>query len=267
MQNVRDYYNQHVDDEDKRLDYHPFEVPVTMHYVGMYLNPGSYIFDVACGTGRFASLLLNKGYFAGLSDLSDKNIDLVKERLDTHRNVLFIERADASNNSRWTYRKWDAVFLLGPLYHLLHHDERLNMLKQAYENVKPGGYIFTSFMTRTGALIYGIKNNPEGIFSPQGARELWRTGSDQKFIESTRYFTNAWFANPEDVNPLIMEAGLEPLHLAGAEGIFGERFDLFHSLDPKVQDAWMEFIIDHCEDQHMVYHSKHLLSVARKPRQ
>jgi S-adenosylmethionine-dependent methyltransferase len=265
MDNVREYYNKHVEDEDKRLDYHPFEIPVTMHFVSKYLNPGSYFFDVACGTGRIAYMLLNKGYFAGLSDLADENIKLTRERLDSHRNIIFIERANAIENPYWSYRKWDAVFLLGPLYHMPEEKERLEIMKRAYENVKPGGYVFTSFMTRAGALIYGVKNNPEGIFSVAGARELWEKGSDKDFIEATKYFTNAWFTHPDDVNSLVSAAGLEPLHLAGAEGIFGERFELFHSMEKKLQDAWMEFIIDYCEDPRMVQHSKHLLSVARRP--
>jgi SAM-dependent methyltransferase len=71
MNEVRKYYNDHIKDEDRRLDEHPFEIPVTMHYVAKYLEPGGSIFDVACGTGRIAGLLLEKGYHLGLSDLSD----------------------------------------------------------------------------------------------------------------------------------------------------------------------------------------------------
>ncbi len=265
MDDVRKYYNDHVADEDRRLDQHPFEIPVTLHFVQKYLYPGNYIFDAACGTGRIASLLLNKGYFAGLNDLSDKNIELVKERLGTHRNVVFIERSDALKSKRWEHRAWDSIFILGPLYHLISKDDRLQLLAKAYENLKPGGILFSSFMTRAGALVYGLKHNPQGILYPDGAEMLWETGTDDRFIEVTDFFTHAYFSHPEEINPLLEKAGFEPLHLAGAEGVFGERFELYHSLEETLKQQWMDFVIAHCEDMHMVHQSKHLLSVARKP--
>ncbi|MFP4064983.1 MAG: class I SAM-dependent methyltransferase [Bacteroidales bacterium] len=265
MKKVKEYYNDHVAEEDKRLDKHPFELPVTMHFVTKYLNPGDQIFDIGCGTGRYARELLNKGFFVGLSDLSDQNIRLAKKRVETHRNLLFIENSDALESKYWNQKQWDGILILGPLYHMISKKKRLTLLSLAKKHLKPGGVVFSAFMTRIGALVYGVKHNPNGIFYPDGARKLWATGTDDRFVEATEYFTGAYFAHPSEVNPLMEEAGLEPLHLAGAEGFFGERFELFHSLDDKLKDAWMEFVIDHCEDPQMVQQSKHLLSVARKP--
>jgi S-adenosylmethionine-dependent methyltransferase len=262
---VRNYYNEHVKDEDARLDEHPFEIPVTLHFAAQYLAPGCNVFDVACGTGRIAALLLNKGYFMGLNDLSDSNIELVRKRLDTHRNIFFITRSDALECKKWDHLKWDGIFIMGPLYHLISKEKRLQVLELAFRNLKPGGVVFSSFMTRSGALIYGLKHNPKGVLFPDGAKKLWETGSDNRFVEDTEWFTNAYFVHPEEVNPLIEQAGLEPLHLAGVEGIFGERFELYHDLDEDLQKAWMDFIIQHCEDPNMLNQAKHLLSISRKP--
>ena len=265
IKDVRKYYNSHVNDEDRRLDEHPFEIPVTMHFVKKYLTPGDSVFDLACGTGRIAEILLNKGYFVGLNDLSDQNVELVKHRIGTHRSILFIERSDALESKRWTHKPWDCIFILGPLYHLISKDNRLEILNLAYENLKPGGYLFSSFMTRTGALVYGLKHNPEGILYHDGARKLWQTGTDNRFVEDTEYFTNAYFAHPEEINPMIESAGLTPLHLAGAEGVFGERFELYHSMNDNLKKAWLDFVIENCEDIHLIQQSKHLLSIAQKP--
>jgi hypothetical protein len=35
-------------------------------------------------------------------------------------------------------------------------------------------------------------------------------------------------------------------------------------MNSDLRHKWMEFIIDQCEDIHMVYSSKHILSVSRK---
>lgn len=264
-ENVRDYYNEHSADEDRRLDEHPFEIPLTMHFVKKYLIPGNSVFDVACGTGRIASLLLNKGYYVGLNDLSDQNVKLVENRLASHQNVLFIDRSDALESKMWEHKPWDCIFVLGPLYHILSKERRLQMLEKAYEYLKPGGFLFSSYMTRTGALVYGLKHNPKGILFPDGAKKLWETGTDDRFVEGTEYFTHAYFAHPEEINPLIEKAGFVPLHLAGAEGFFGERFELYHSLDDHLKQEWINFVIENCEDDHLLQLSKHLLSVARKP--
>lgn len=264
MENVREYYNRHFREENARLGYHSFELPVTLHFINKHLPAGSEIFDTACGTGHYARTLLEKGYRVGLNDISDVNVKNVRKDLGSEEAVLFVDRSDALESNRWSEREWDAVLVLGPLYHLIAREKRLRLLRLARKNLKKGGLIFASFMTRSGALVYGIKNNPEGIFYPDGAEKLWKTGSDDRFVEATEYFTGAYFSHPSEVNPLIEEAGLKPIHLAGAEGVFGERFDLFHNLSDNLKEAWLNFIIEHCEEKEMVYNSKHLLSVAIK---
>ncbi len=263
-EDVRKYYNRHVNDEDNRLDRHPFEIPVTMHYLHRYIKPGERIFDAACGTGRYAELLLSRGFKVGMNDISDENIRIVNERVGDHPNMLFIERADALESDGWAFGPWDCIFILGPLYHMISKEKRIRLLELAKMSLKPGGYVFSSFMTRTGALIYGLKNNPEGIKYPDGAQKLWETGTDDRFVEATEWFTNAYFAHPEEVNPLIESAGLKPLHLLGAEGPFGERFELYHQLPNDLQKKWMRFVIDHAEDKHFIHHAKHLLSVSQR---
>lgn len=263
---VREYYNTHVAEEDRRLDAHPFEIPVMMQFIDRYLEPGNTILDLACGTGRIAEILLRKGFRMGLNDISDKNTALVRKRLGDNPGLLFLTRSDAiENNEMWQGQAWNAILVLGPLYHMISREKRLQMLQRAKALVQPGGYIFSAFMTRTGALEYGLKRNPAGILYEDGVRKLWNTGTDDRFVEATEWFTNAYFAHPEEVNPLIEEAGLTPLHLAGAEGIFGDRFELYHGMDEHLKKPWMDFILENCEDRHMIQNAKHLLSVSKKP--
>ncbi|MCF8234740.1 MAG: methyltransferase domain-containing protein [Bacteroidales bacterium] len=264
MEKVRKYYNRHRAEEDKRLDYHVFEMPVTRHFINQYISPGEEIFDASCGTGHYAEALIRDGYKLGLNDLADENIRIVKERLGGNPNILFIERSEALESKGWEKRNWDAVLLMGPLYHMISREKRLMLLKRAAASLNPGGFVFSAFMTRSAALVYGLKNNPEGINYPDGAEKLWQTGADNHFVEGTEAFTNAYFVHPSEINPLMAEAGLKPLHLAGAEGVFGERFDLYHNLNPELKKKWLNFIVRYCEDEEMVANSKHLLSVARK---
>jgi hypothetical protein len=144
--------------------------------------------------------------------------------------------------------------------------ERLELLRRAKKAVKTGGILFLAFMSRTAAMLYGIKNNPAGIEKTWGALQFWYTGTDDEFIEATKWFVHAYFSFPEEIEPLVRKAGLNPLHLAGVEGIFGENMHLFHQMDEGLQKQWMDFIISQCEDIHMIHSSKHLLSVCRRDR-
>ncbi|MFW6219161.1 MAG: class I SAM-dependent methyltransferase [Bacteroidota bacterium] len=261
---VRDYYNNHAKEEEERLDFHAFELPVTMHYISRYLPPGSKILDIACGTGRYAEALLEQDYLLGLNDISDQNIRFVKEKFGNNENILFMERSDARTSMTWQREKWDGILLLGPLYHLQERKERLGLLKMAEHYVQKGGVVFSAFMTRTGALIYGLKNNPGGILNEDGTKKLWEQGHDETFIEKTEHFENSYFSNPAEIHPLIEEARLTPLHLIGIEGIFGERFELYHNLPVKEKEAWLKFIIKNGEEQPIIHNSKHMLSVSTK---
>lgn len=139
----------------------------------------------------------------------------------------------------------------------------MKLLQRAKRAVKKDGCLFLAFMSRTAGLLYGVKNNPGGIRKEHGALQFWYNGTDDEFIEATKWFINTYFSFPEEIEPLVREAGLEQLHLAGIEGIFGENMQLFHELDDSLKQDWMNFIMEHCEDVHMVHSSKHHLSVCR----
>jgi SAM-dependent methyltransferase len=263
MDVVKNYYNDHILFEDRRLEENVFELPLTLKYIERYVYPGDKILDISCGTGRYARSLLEKGYLLGLNDLSEKNMELTLERTDKHPNIILSTVSDALDSSIWNAEEWDAILMLGPLYHMIQKRKRLELLKKAQSSVKTNGWVYSAFMSRTAALLYGLKNNPDGIRKANGARKLWKTGTDDDFVEGTQWFTHAYFSFPEDIDPLITDAGLTPVHLAGVEGIFGENMGLFHSLDEELKQQWMDFIIEHCEDIHMVHSSKHLLSVSQ----
>ncbi|MCB2196695.1 MAG: methyltransferase domain-containing protein [Bacteroidetes bacterium] len=260
---VEQYYDSHIFFEDQRLKNNPFEIPITLKYIEKYLKTGDKILDIACGTGTYAEILLKKGFQLGLNDLSENNIKLTHEKVKNHQNILYSSVSNALDAGIWKKELWDAVLILGPLYHLTKKDNRIKILKNAKKYVKRGGYIFSAFMSRTAAMLYGLKNNPEGIQEKQGVFSLWETGTDKNFVEGTEWFTNAYFSFSEEINPFIEEAGLKPLHLIGIEGLFGENMNLYNNLKPNLKKQWFNFIMDHCEDKHLLNYSKHYLSVSQ----
>jgi len=62
------------------LDKHPFEIPVTMHFVTKYLTPGDSVFDVACGTGRHLKFLKESFSCTGV-DLNEEMLKIAKKNV------------------------------------------------------------------------------------------------------------------------------------------------------------------------------------------
>lgn len=264
MKDVRDYYDHNREAEDARLESHSLEMPHTLHYIRKYVPQGARILDLACGTGHYAKVLAADGYRLGLNDLSPANTELCAKRLGSNPAVEFIHTGDARGFPFERYQKWGAILLLGPLYHMRQAERRLSLLKSCREALVPGGMLYSAFMSRAGALVFGIKHKPEAIISGNNVQDLWNKGHDDAFTEGTETFVHAQFDHPAEVNGLIRKAGLECLHLAGMEGVFGERFGLFNSLGPGIKEKWLEFVIRNGEDPAMLHASKHLLSVAQK---
>jgi SAM-dependent methyltransferase len=263
MEKVKTFYNRHREMEDRRLTDNALEMPVTLRYIEKYLSPGDRVLDIACGTGRYAEALLGKGYRLSVNDLSERNMALTLNRVKDHPRLEHVCVSDAMDSSIWVRESWDAVLLFGPLYHLREKEQRLELLRKAKHHTTGNGLVYSAFMSRTAALLFGIKHNPEGIMKKRGVQMFWDTGTDEHFIEDTGWFTQAYFSFPEEIEPMMRQVGLRQMHLVGIEGVFGERMELFHKLKRPLQDRWKQFVMDHCEEHHMVQSSKHLLSVSR----
>lgn len=261
---VARYYNEHVSEEDSRLDNNELEMPQTLRFIRKYVKRGGKILDLACGTGRYASVLLEMGYKLALNDISEKNIELVRDKFGNNKNIISFERSDAGESEFLQNSGWDAILLLGPLYHVPDKSARLNLLKCSKHALSENGYLFAAFMSRVHAFVYGLKQDGFDISDKISLAELWSRGRSDNIENAGGWLRYTYFDFPEAVNPLIAEAGLKPVHLIGIEGLFGERMELYHRMNKQLKSRWKKFIMDHCEDLHMIEQSKHLLSISQR---
>src|SRR5262249_57763332 len=59
-----------------------------------------------------------------------------------------LDRADAA---------FDAVLLLGPLYHLVARDDRVRALGESFRVLRPGGVLFAAAISRYASLVDGLR--------------------------------------------------------------------------------------------------------------
>jgi 2-polyprenyl-3-methyl-5-hydroxy-6-metoxy-1,4-benzoquinol methylase len=118
------------------------------------------IADIGGGPGKIAFALADQGYHVDLIDLSPDLIHLAEVEQDRRaasaENPTLLSSigvGDALDNIPLTDGSYDAVLLLGPLYHLLEETERKQAVKNVLRLAKPqGGLIFCAFVSKEAHL-------------------------------------------------------------------------------------------------------------------
>jgi S-adenosylmethionine-dependent methyltransferase len=145
-------YDNGVDEEFNRLVSNPLfeaEFELITELMIQYIPEESVIIDIGAGPGRYAEFLLKRNCKVGLVDLSEKSLIEFGRRINNplRENILFSKVSCATNLSFIKDSTADAVFLMGPLYHLTGCDERTKAISEAFRILKNGGFLFAVFMS------------------------------------------------------------------------------------------------------------------------
>ena len=259
---IRNFYDQNSQQEWDRLDRHPFEFAITTRMMDRYIKAGDSILDIGGGPGRYSLHYLEKGNPVTLTDLSQGNIDFAM-RLASERELPLRSLAcDALLIQEYVEDKFDHVFLMGPLYHLLDEAERIQAVKSAMAMLKPNGILYASFLLMFSGIIYFLREAPEQVVQP--SEKVWLDAVRQQISWGGNAFTRAFFIDQDKVLPFMQQFDLEILHLFGQEGITStHNYDL--QMQPEeIQNAWINLSIDLCEIPKYLSHSEHAMVVARK---
>ncbi len=259
---IRNFYDQNSQQEWDRLDRHPYEFAITTHMMDRYIKAGDSILDIGGGPGRYSLHYLEKGNPVTLTDLSQGNIDFAM-RLASERELPLRSLAcDALLIQEYVEDKFDHVFLMGPLYHLLDEAERIQAVKSAMAMLKPNGILYASFLLMFSGIIYFLREAPEQVVQP--SEKVWLDAVRQQISWGGNAFTRAFFIDQDKVLPFMQQFDLELLHLFGQEGITStHNYDL--QMQPEeIQNAWINLSIDLCEIPKYLSHSEHAMVVARK---
>ena len=177
--------------------------------------PPSSVLDVGGGPGVYAAWLAERGYGVRLVDPVERHV-AEAAAYGSFEAVLgdarALEAADAS---------YDAVLLMGPLYHLVQPIERLQALREAARVVKPSGVVIAVAISRFASLLDGLRADwlrvPE--FRAMVEEDL-RSGQHRnpRPDERPEWFTTAYLQRPEELREEVAAAGLCLQALIGIEG-------------------------------------------------
>lgn len=158
-QTIAAAYNAGVTEEYNRLIKTPLreaEFKLIIDLIDEYIHKEATVIDIGSGPGRYAEYLLNKNCNVGVIDLSAKSLKAFSDRIKgfTVKGKIIYNKVSCATQLNWiTEKSADAILLMGPLYHLINEEHRAIALNHCSRILKPGGYIFSVFLSPFPLLI------------------------------------------------------------------------------------------------------------------
>jgi len=162
-----------------------------------------------------------------------------------------------------TDSSFDAIVLLGPLYHLVRRADRVQALGEAERVVRPGGIVLAAAISRFASLFDGLASGFLGdpVFDAIVERDL-RDGQHRNPTDRVEWFTTAYFHHPDEIEVEMEDAGLRFEALFGIEGPGWLIRDLWDDPDRRQHALRAARAIE--QEPTLRGLSGHLLAVARK---
>jgi hypothetical protein len=157
---------------------------------------------------------------------------------------------------------FDAVLLMGPLYHLIFEEDRRQAIRQAAARLRSGGLLFSAFLSRLGLLGDLMKRMPEWIERPDEVRSILERG--RRPDNQPKGGFRGYFARVSEIAPLHEALGIEAVTLAGVEPAISADDESYNKLQPPQRDLWLDLLFEVSSDETTVGASRHLLYIGRK---
>jgi S-adenosylmethionine-dependent methyltransferase len=264
VSDIARFYNQNPEAEHERLERHQLEFDLTWRYLDRYLPSQGKLLEIGAATGRYTLGLAKRGYQVTAVDLSAALLEKNKEKLAEEGlagQVNWIV-ADARDLHEVPLGQFDAVLLMGPLYHLIEEADRQLALQEASDRLRMGGMLFSAFLSRLGVLGDLIKNTPAWIEGQADVRSLLEKG--RRPDDSPRGGFRGYFARVQEIIPLHEGVGFETLALAGVEPMISADDESYNQLKGQQRQYWLDLLDEVSTEESTLGASRHLLYIGKK---
>ena len=246
-------------DEDARLTKSrqgQLEYRMTMHHIHRLVPAGSKLLEIGAGTGRYSIALAREGYDVTALELVEHNLEVLRRNAQGLGN-LTSHQADATDLGFLAGDRFDAVLMLGPMYHLYTPQEQHKALDEAIRLAKPGGLVMAAFLS-VYAILYN--NYLNGNF---------RAGLEENFDPTwrVRHFQEQMFTgfDIEEFEALFAQKPVNKLALVGTDSLL----ELAQpTCDFQMSNEEFELFFRHhlacCEKRELLGNQSHLLYICRK---
>lgn len=264
LHDIAAYYNNDPERENSRLERHQLEYDLTWRYLTQYLPSQARILEIGAATGRYTIALAKHSYKLTAVDMSEKLLEIGRRRImeeGLEDQVSFI-LADARNLSEIPQKDFDAVLLMGPLYHLVEEVDRKAALKEAADRLKAGGILFSSFISRLGVLGDLLRNMPDWIENEAEVQSILNNGKDPDHVPGSGF--RGYFAKVSEIAPLHEALGFETLTLAAVEPAIASDDVSYNHLQGRQRQLWLDLLHQIGTEPSIIGASRHILYIGRK---
>lgn len=263
---IKEYYNQNCEREWKRLEdpYARVEFFSTLYMIKKYFPENGRILDIGSGPGRYSIELLKRGYGVSLLDISNKSLDLAEKKIRelglNAEEYICMDIKDLSNNICEVY---DAILLMGPMYHVHNKEDRQKILMACKKLLKKDGIILISYINSFGVLKAGVSEFPD-IFNSLDEADKYL---GEVKISSQEGFTKSYFTKPSIALNEVESAGFKIESYAGAESFLsglGNVLTKHYIENRNIYLNALKLAVERCEEVQFRDATEHLIIVARK---
>ena len=241
---VGQHYDAIVEYEVNRLTkLCPVEAAITGRALLRWIPAGARVAEIGVGGGHYSALLAQHDCSIHLIDVSQRLLEAAQERLTQARlqdQLLGVNHLSATNLVGIPDHAFNAVLLLGPLYHLTSAVERQKAVIEAARILTTDGLLFAAGINRLAYLRDFFRESPTEVIARREFHQEYL--NDGKLdpahappIGHAHLTTVAAFRN------LLCEQ-FEELALFGVEAFTGPWQQQFAHLSDEEQTAWLELI-------------------------
>ena len=160
----------------------------------------------------------------------------------------------------------DVVLLLGPLYHLVDREDRLQALREARRVLKKQGVLFVAAISRFASLIAGCSF---GSFQDADFRDIVASdldsGQHRNPTDQLAYFTTAYFHRPQELAAEVLEASFADVQVLAVEGPIWSAAKFREAWgDPVQRQTLMQFLSLIEKEPSVAGASAHMIALARR---
>jgi len=240
---VKAYYQKF--DESSRLSADSsgrLEFEMTMRILQRHLPARSRILDLGGATGVYSFPLAQMGHEVWLADLSENLIEQARAQNADGR-LKSCDVVNAIDLSRYADGFFDAVLLLGPLYHLTDPDERQRCVREVRRVLRDEGTVIAAFIPHLSgsiAIVDRYLRRPEQV-NVENLEEVFKTG---RFVNaSAEGFQEGYYPTSGEIEALFADHGFQRMEIRSVRGFGYEKEDALYSMDDvRMRDKIMELI-------------------------
>jgi SAM-dependent methyltransferase len=199
----------------------------TQELVRALLEPEARVLDVGGATGVHAAALAADGYAVHLLDPIPAQVEAARGHGTFEATIGDARELPFADDA------FDAALLLGPLYHLVSHADRLLALREAVRVVRPGGHVAAAAIPRVSR--HAAVTLTREI--PHPYPDEWTALLEHGRPDMAGRFPGAHFHTGEELEAELSEAGLDDVRVVGVEGPAGLALEQLTDPAPEVYDA------------------------------